>query len=49
MVMDSADVALPDAASAMFLITSTAAVAFFATCIIICPVFPIFVLQSSVE
>jgi len=35
-----AKIALPDAASAMFLTTSTTAVAFFATCI--CPVPPIF-------
>ncbi len=37
---DIAAVALPDAASAMLLTTSTTAVAFFATCI--CPVAPIF-------
>ncbi len=38
-VEDIAEVALPDAASAMFLTTSTTAAAFFATCI--CPVSPI--------
>ncbi len=37
---DIAMIALPDAAGAMFLTTSTTAVAFFATCI--CPVIPIF-------
>ncbi len=37
---DIAMIALPDAAGAMFLTTSTTAVAFFATCI--CPVTPIF-------